>query len=112
MSKERRQHVRVKGPFDGFRVGALDTPVEIYDLSEGGCFVNSFHEPPDIGRRLKLRIDLPGQPRLSLNAEVCYARLGGYAVRFAEVPGDTKRRLKKAIEDLIGTGPEETTNLT
>lgn len=111
MSKERRQHVRVKGPFDGCRVGALDTPVEIYDLSEGGCFVNSFHEPPDIGRRLKLRIDLPGQPSLSLDAEVCYARLGGYAVRFADLSAETKRRLKKAIEDLIGTGPEETTNL-
>ena len=37
----RRQHPRVHGPFDGWRVDLLDVPVRIYDLSLGGCFVNA-----------------------------------------------------------------------
>jgi hypothetical protein len=41
---DRRHYDRVAGPFDGRRVGALETPVRIYDLSEGGCFINASHE--------------------------------------------------------------------
>ncbi len=40
----RRRHVRIAGPFDGCRVGALDTPLSIFDLSRGGCFVNAMHD--------------------------------------------------------------------
>jgi PilZ domain-containing protein len=110
--RERRRHVRVKGPFDGCRVGALDTAVEIYDLSEGGCFVNSLNEPPEIGRRLKLRIDLPGQPGVIVDAETCYARPGGYAVRFENLSDETRRQLRETLERLQGGNPdEETSNL-
>ena len=40
----RRQHARVPGPFDGYRISVLPIPVQIYDLSPGGCFVNSLNE--------------------------------------------------------------------
>ena len=108
---ERRRHVRVKGPFDGCRVGAFDMAVEIYDLSEGGCFVNSFNEPPEVGKRLKLRIDLPGLPSITVDAETCYARPGGYAVRFANLSEEARRQLKDTIERLQGGNPDETSNL-
>jgi len=111
--RERRRHVRVKGPFDGCRVGALDMAVEIYDLSEGGCFVNSFHEPPEVGKRLKLRIDLPGQPSITVDAETCYARPGGYAVRFESLSEGTRRQLRETIERLQAENPDEAaSNLT
>src|SRR5207244_1242458 len=101
----------VKGPFDGHRVGPLDMAVEIYDLSEGGCFVNSFHDPPEIGRRLKLRLDLPGRASIVLEGETCHARPGGYAVRFVDLTEGTRRELKEALERLLGESPEETSNL-
>jgi hypothetical protein len=41
---DRREHRRFAGPFDGRRVGAIETPVRIYDLSRGGCFITSMHE--------------------------------------------------------------------
>ena len=39
-----RQHFRMAGPIEGRRIGAIKTPVQIYDLSPGGCFINSMHE--------------------------------------------------------------------
>ena len=46
----RRKNVRVLGPFDGMRPGLFDLPLQIYDLSLGGCFVNSVHEAPQRAR--------------------------------------------------------------
>ena len=52
----RRRHVRIAGPFEGFRVGALETPLSIFDLSRGGCFVNAMHEQAS-GIRFVMKID-------------------------------------------------------
>ena len=68
MDTDRRQHVRVAGPFDGYRVGLLDSPVTLYDLSEGGCFVNGDHATPDAGRNLVLKINVPDEGWLLLKA--------------------------------------------
>ena len=99
MSNEQRRHVRIPGPFHGVRVGLLDAPVTIYDLSEGGCFVNCLTAPPESGRHLLLKIDLPEEGWICLKAEVKYAKPEfGFAVSFVEVPSDAAGRLRQGIQ--------------
>src|SRR5260370_12618333 len=69
----RRAHPRVAGPFDGRRVGALETPIQLFDLSLGGCFVNSLHEQ-QLGVKLVLKIELPGEGWITLKAMTLYRR--------------------------------------
>jgi len=96
----RRQHQRVTGPFDGRRLGLLDTPVRIYDISEGGCFVNSSHEQK-LGITIALEIDLPFEGLISVKAETLYKKPGfGYAVRFVEMSEETSARLHSALDQL------------
>jgi len=95
----RRRHNRVHGPFDGWRVDLLDVPVRIYDLSLGGCFVNSMN-PQRIGVRLLLKIDLPHEGAIQVMAESLYQRPGGFAVHFVDVDIDTARRLARTVDAL------------
>ena len=97
---ERRQHDRVTGPFDGRRVNLLETPVRIYDLSEGGCFVNSLHEQQsDV--TMGLKIDLPSEGWITLTARTLYRKPGfGFAVRFIDMTDEDSKRLKRAVEHL------------
>src|SRR5262245_66695889 len=96
----RRRHERVLGPFDGFRVSALETPVRIYDLSRGGCFINSLHEQ-EPGVSFTLKIDLPYEGWIRLRAETVYRRPDfGFAVRFLHMTDDSARRLARAIDAL------------
>ena len=95
-----RQFERVVGPFDGYRVGLLETPVLIYDLSRGGCFVNSTLDHP-VGSKLVLKIDLPGEGPVTVNAEVMNCRAGiGFGVRFVDVDAETVQRLMRTIDAL------------
>jgi hypothetical protein len=97
---DRRQSPRLHGPFDGVRVGILDLPVRIYDLSVGGCFVNAKHDQHP-GVRFELRIQLPGEGWLRFEAETLYRRAEyGYAVRFVETDADTAVRLDAVIDRL------------
>jgi hypothetical protein len=96
-SKDMRQHVRVPGPFDGIRVGMLETPIRVYDLSEGGCFIGSLHDTAP-GQRLGIRIQLPQEGLITLNAEALYERPGfGYAVRFVEVADHVQASLNRVV---------------
>lgn len=96
----RRRHARVHGPFDGFRIGRLETPVRIYDLSQGGCFVNAMHQQRT-ETRMVLKIDLPAEGTISVKAEMVYVRPEfGFAVRFVEVDAETDARLKRTIDAL------------
>jgi CheY-like chemotaxis protein len=98
MSNEQRRHVRIAGPFHGLRIGLIDAPVTIYDLSEGGCFVNCLTAPPEPGRNLVLKIDLPEEGWICLKAEVKYAKPEfGFAVSFVDVPTDAADRLRQGI---------------
>ncbi|HWW84074.1 MAG TPA: PilZ domain-containing protein [Vicinamibacterales bacterium] len=100
----RRRHPRVAGPFDGVRIGALDTPVRIYDLSRGGCFVNSFMEEKE-GVCFPMKIELPYGGWIEVIAETLYSRDGlGYAVRFTEMTGETASRLELALTKLRSHG--------
>jgi hypothetical protein len=96
-SKDMRQHVRVPGPFDGIRVGMLETPIRVYDLSEGGCFIGSLHDTAP-GQRLGIRIQLPQEGLITLNAEALYERPGfGYAVRFVDVTDHAQASLHRVV---------------
>jgi hypothetical protein len=100
VSQNRRQHIRVVGPFDGTRLGLLDLPVRIYDLSVGGCFINSFDDSPRVGRSFPLMIELPGET-FTVQCETLYSREGfGYAVKFVDLPADTRARLEKIVMKL------------
>ena len=70
----------------------------IYDLSEGGCFVNCLTAPPEPGRNLVLKIDLPEEGWICLKSEVKYAKPEfGFAVSFVDVPSDAANRLRHGI---------------
>jgi hypothetical protein len=96
----RRRHKRIDGPFDGLRVGALETPVQLYDLSRGGCFINSMHQQQP-GIKLLLKIDLPNEGWITVNAETLYRRGEfGFAVRFIDMSADASTRLERALHAL------------
>ena len=96
----RRMHVRVHGPFDGVRIGALETPVQLYDLSRGGCFINSMHQQQP-GIRVLLKIDLPYERWITVNAETLpRSNEFGYAVRFLNMSVETTERLDRALQAL------------
>ena len=100
MSANRRQHNRVTGPFDGKRIGLIDTPVQIYDLSEGGCFVNAMQEQQE-GREVELEIVLPTEGAIRVTGHTLYARPGfGFATRFNELEEDARAKLDRELERL------------
>jgi hypothetical protein len=102
---DRRRHDRVPGPFDGRRIGALVTPVRIYDLSEGGCFINSTHEQPR-GIRFSLEIDLPFEGTIVVKAETLYEKFEfGYAVRFVDVAEQSAMLLQRSLLKLQRLAP-------
>ena len=96
---DRRRHLRIAGPFDGVRVGFLQTPLQIFDLSLGGCFVNSLHDQ-QVGVVFNLKIDLPQEGWIMLKAETLYRRDCGYAVRFIEMNAVARRRLERVLENI------------
>ena len=105
--RDRRQHDRVPGPFDGLRVGALETPLRIFDLSRGGCFVNSMHEQKP-GIRFTMKIELPYVGQITVKAVTLYLRPGfGYAMQFVEMTEETAARLEEALGQLQDRAPDD-----
>ena len=94
-----RRYVRVRGPFDGDHLDAPRTPVLIYDLNLGGGFVN-FGEDRPTGATLRLKIDLPREGPITVNAEAVYRDANGVAVRFVDLDRDSATRLARTIDAL------------
>lgn len=100
MSDNRRKHVRVTGPFDGRRVGLIETSVQVYDLSEGGCFVNSMQEQVE-GREVELEINLPTEGVIRATGQTVYSRPGfGFAARFTGMSDDARDKLSRELDRL------------
>jgi hypothetical protein len=94
---ERRQHLRVSGPFDGLRLGAIETPVTIRDLSEGGCFVDSVIDA-NPGRRLSIGVLVPGEDWITTTGEVVRGEPDfGFAVRFVDMPDHVRSRVARVV---------------
>jgi hypothetical protein len=97
---QKRAAPRIPGPFDGWRVSALETPVRIFNISIGGCFVNSVHHQ-EPGREVTLRIELPSEEPISVKAITLDQRSDlGYAVRFVEIEPAEAVRLERALARL------------
>ena len=97
---DRRQHIRVAGPFDGRRLGVIPIEVRIYDLSQGGCFVNSMLEQKS-GVAIVLEIDLPGEGSIRLKGQTLYAKPEfGFAVRFVEMNDQLSTRIERALRHI------------
>jgi hypothetical protein len=95
----RRAHPRLSHPIDAQRLGLVETPLQIYDLSVGGCFINDFHHPPVPGKSFDMRLELPDGETVTIRGEVVHGRTGyGYAVRFLEVSDAARARLERALE--------------
>ena len=75
------------------------TPVLIYDLNLGGGFVD-FGDDQPTGATLRLKIDLPREGPVTINAEAVYRATSGVAVRFVDVDRDTAVRLARTIDAL------------
>ncbi|MBY0494844.1 MAG: PilZ domain-containing protein [Cyanobacteria bacterium] len=99
-SQAQRRYPRVEGPFDADHLNAPRTPVLIYNLNLGGGFVNFGHEPP-MGASLKLRIDLPREGPITVDAETVYRDTTGIAVRFVDLDRDSAARLARTIDSLV-----------
>jgi hypothetical protein len=100
MSEPARAYLRVRGPFDGRRVGPLDTPVRIYDLSEGGCFVTALYDGVP-GETLVLMIELPDEGWITVEGETLYNRPGlGFGLRFTKVTDDARVSLARVVQKL------------
>jgi hypothetical protein len=103
--RDRRQHDRIPGPFDAFRAGALETPLRIFDLSRGGCFVHAMHEQKP-GVSFTMKIELPYVGPITVKAMTLYRRAGfGFAVQFVDVNQETASRLEEALEQLQERAP-------
>lgn len=96
-----RRAPRVAGPFDGRRLGALDFPLRIYDLSLGGCLIESYHEGT-VGRRIDIEIELPVEGWITLEAEILYVRENfGFAVKFVTMDEQTRVKLARAVVHIL-----------
>ena len=95
----RRHHPRFQGPFDGRRGELLPVPLRIFDLSVGGCLIES-HQEQLPGRRFSLEIELPVEGWLQFEAQVLYNRDGWFAVHFVEMSGTVRTRLDRALARL------------
>jgi len=92
-----RRYVRVRGPFDGYNLGLPQTSVLVYDLNLGGGFVNFGDEQPSEWT-LQLKIDLPQEGPIMVNAETVYRHQFGVAVRFVDMDADTAARLLRTVD--------------
>ena len=91
--------MRIVGPFDGTRPGTFDLPLQIYDLSVGGCFVNSVHQAPHQGQVFAIHVELPNGETVVAKGETAYVRPGfGYGVKFCQISVENQRRLEQALE--------------
>ena len=99
-----RRYVRVHGPFDADHLDSPRTSVLIYDLNLGGGFVNFGDGLGPAGATLRLRIDLPREGPIIVNAEAVYRAASGVAVRFVDVDRDSASRLARTIESMAELG--------
>jgi hypothetical protein len=96
-SDERRRHVRVDGPFNGYRRGLLDMPIVIHNLSQGGCFVDSRLDV-DPGHSLVLGLRTVDGELIDVAGEVVHNQPGiGFAVRFCDISDTVRDELARVV---------------
>ncbi|HVK78922.1 MAG TPA: PilZ domain-containing protein [Kofleriaceae bacterium] len=79
--------------------GRVVHPTLVEDLSAGGAFVRA-ETLPAVGDDVELAISTPAGDTLVARAKVAWLRQGkhpGFGVEFADLPGDTGRRLRALL---------------
>jgi hypothetical protein len=88
---------QVEGPFEGVRMGAVDVPLLIRDLSLHGCLIE-LTCPAVFARRIALQIKLPGEGWVALRADILRVRHSSWlAAKFVNTDAATMERLARAI---------------
>jgi hypothetical protein len=107
-----RSHRQIAGPLDGYRLGATDVPVRIYDLTLDGCLVElSFGTLS--GKGIRLQIDLPGEGWTVVQCEMLHiAGHNAFAVKFVRLDDDTRSRIGRAIERRLDRPSEDEPSVT
>jgi hypothetical protein len=91
-------HRRLAGPLEGYRLGASDIPVRIYDLTLEGCLVEMSFGTLS-GREVRLQIDLPGQGWTVVHCETLHiAGHNAFAVKFIRLDEETRTRIGRAFD--------------
>jgi hypothetical protein len=96
---ERRQHVRIRGPFEGhWHGGAEAREVRISDIGLGGCFIETMVQPTK-GEETSVTVTFgPGQS-MDFTGHVAYAEPGlGFAVKFDELTPADLEALKQLLK--------------
>jgi hypothetical protein len=95
------------GPFEGYRMGAVDVPLRIRDLSVDGCLIE-LHYAVVIGRRISLQIELPCEGWIALRADTLRVRHSTWlAAKFVTLDASTRERLARAIERSARPSPAQ-----
>jgi c-di-GMP-binding flagellar brake protein YcgR len=85
--------------------------VRIYDLSLGGCLIQAACEL-EVGRRIALHLDLPGEGRISVEGEtVRVLENSRFALRFIDVAETDRERLERGIERLLERSAQHAQNV-
>jgi hypothetical protein len=101
------------GPVDGYRLGATDVPVRIYDLSLEGCLVELSFGTLSGSRGIRLQIDLPDEGWTVVHCETLHiAGHNAFAVKFVRLDDDTRSRIARAIDRLLDRPPEDDPSVT
>lgn len=100
-STDQRAHARILGPFDAVRTGPLEFKLRLYDLSVGGCLVDSM-ATVTTERDIQLRLDLPDGNSVTVSARtVLPSRDIGYAVRFIDLDAETRGAIERALDQAL-----------
>jgi hypothetical protein len=89
---------QIAGPLEGYRLGASDIPVRIFDLTNDRCVVEMSVESPS-GTDIRLQIDLPGEGWTVIRGDTIH--IAGHdtlAVTFSELDETTRNRIGRAID--------------
>jgi hypothetical protein len=97
-NENHRAHRRIRGPFDAVRVGLLEFQLRLYDLSAGGCLIDSV-TAVTASHPIRLRIALPDGNMVTVRGQtVSPPRDIGYAVRFVDLDARTQETIERALD--------------
>ena len=94
-----RRYVRAVGPFDAYYLGSRKTPVRVFNLNLGGCFVSFTQEQPDSATTsFVLTIELPDEGAVTVLCQKVYRDPSGFGVRFIDLDENDSKRVASAVE--------------
>jgi hypothetical protein len=89
---------RARGPFSGYRMGAIDVPLLVRDLSLHGCLIE-LAEPVVLGRRITLQVHIPGEGWIAVRASLLRVRGSSwFAATFLSLDQTAREKLTRGIE--------------